>query len=218
MRSSRNRDSGFTLFEVMMAMGVFVFLVGGIYFAVSASVSTSIQLGETQMEARRQTALVRFLREGFLNLPSDAEISLLTRDYAQRGYGVELVIERASGAFETGVLEKQGSGIILGATPDGRGTYSFVIQRFISGQGERERGKSLETSSPLVLLGDVGSVKWRFWDKLNQKFVEEWDRPKDRPEFIEFAFSTATDGERTSVFRLPIVSGRPRKENAQPKS
>jgi hypothetical protein len=203
---SPRRTEAFTLFEVMLALGVVVFLVGGVYFAVSAAVSSSIQLASVQMDARQQNAFVRFLREGFLNLPPGAKIFLRTRDHGPRGRAVELLIERASGAFETGVLESQGSGMALSVIPDGKGSGHFSLQRFVSGLGEKDRDRNLEAGSWLRILENVHTVRWRFWDKQDQKFVETWDRPEERPVFVELTYSLAGDPETTCVFCLPPLA------------
>lgn len=200
------RKRGFTLFEVMIAMGILVFLVGGIYFSVSTAVSSSIQLATVQMEARQQNAFVRFLREGFLNLPAGAKIFLRTRDLGQRGRAVELLIERASGAFETGVLEAQGSGVVLAVIPDGKGAGHFSIQRFVSGLGENDRDRNLESGSWLRILEGITTVRWRFWDKREQRFVETWENPDERPAFVELTYAVGGEPETTSVFHLPAIA------------
>jgi hypothetical protein len=213
---ARFRPWAFTLFEVMMALGVFVFLVGGIYFSVSSAVSSSIHLGTVQMEVRQQTAFVRFLREGFLHLPAGAKISLRTREAGGSGRAVELLIEPASGAFETGVLESQGSGVILAMIPDGKGTGCFSLQRFDSGLGENERDRSLEGGSWLRVLEDIQSVRWRFWDRRERKFIETWDHPEERPELVELNFSVTGGNETTAVFRLPVLSASAGRSNPPP--
>lgn len=203
---AHQRHAAFTLFEVMVAMAILVFLVGGIYFAVSSAVSSSIQLASVQMDARQQNAFVRFLREGFLNLPPGAKIFLRTRDLGQRGRAVEVLIEQASGAFETGVLEARGSGVVLAVIPDGRGSGYFSLQRFVSGQGEKDRDRNLEAGSWLRILDNVHTVRWRFWDKPEQKFIETWDRPDERPAFVELTYSLTGEPETTCVFCLPPLA------------
>jgi len=217
-RRSLYQRRGFTLFEIIMALSIFVFLAGGVYLAVSVSVQSSAELTATQLETRRLSAFVRFLREGFASLPTEAEFHLKSVDQGRLGRGVELLIRNAPGAFETGALASSGSGVVLATRPDGRGKSRFAITRFPSSMDEGDRERFLEKAKWLPILEDVETLRWRFWDKTFQEFVETWDQPAQRPELIELTFQTAAVPETVCLFRLPGVgrAGRSRSEQPQP--
>lgn len=207
------RAGGFTLIEVILAISIFVLMAGGIYLAVSTSVRASAELANAQMDARKLSAFVRFLREGFSNLPIEAEFVLRTRDQGHRGRSVELLIPRAAGAFETGALESFGSGVVLAALPDGKGKSRFSLMRFSDKLSEKDRDRFLEEAEWLPVLDDVELVRWRFWDPNLNQYVETWQSGRQRPELIELTIQVMGDPELVCLFRLPKLTqaqrGRP---------
>jgi prepilin-type N-terminal cleavage/methylation domain-containing protein len=198
--------AGFTLIEMLLAIGIFVFLVSGVYVVVSVAVSASTALGSDQIESRRISAFQNFLRRGFLNLPAEAEITLGARSRSSLGDGLELVIHPSAGAFDISSASGEGSGVVFGTMPDGKGKYRFSMARFPARMGQDEMTKYLETAPWLPMLEQVESIRWRFWDKNLNRFVETWDQGHTHPELIEFSFTTTGEPPITCLFRLPSLS------------
>lgn len=211
------KNGGFTLFEVILATGIFVLLAGAVYFSVSSSVQAGAALGDHQMAVRKLAAFEDFLREGFLNLPAGATMALQARDQGHQGGSVELVIRLAPGTFGSELLSSGGSSVVLAALPDGKGRARFCLARFPGRLSDDELNKAMAKAQWLPLMEDVESVRWRFWDAQRNEFVPLWDRGRALPELIEFAYAASGEPQKVSVFRLPALSkSAPSDDGAQP--
>lgn len=195
----RASNRGFTLFEVILASAIFVLLAGGIYFAVSTSVAAADELAREQMDARKLGAFADFLRDGFLNLPPEARIFLR----ADGDGGVQLIVTKAAGAFVVASMAARGAGVILGAGPDGKGGGDFRLARFPGRSDDAVRRGDSGGVEWLPLLDGVKSVRWRFFDRFAQRYVETWENAAQRPELVELTLGLAGATPRTFLFQSP---------------
>lgn len=203
MKLRHSASRGFTLFEVILASVIFVVLAGGVYFTVSTAISAASEAGQTQLEARKTAAFVTFLRDGFLNLPANAEISVDARSRGSQGHSVELVIKHALGAFATGPLGDGGGNVVLATIPNGKGLSSFSLARFPEKIGDGERARFLDQADWLPVLENIQYVRWRFWDSTTNRLVETWERGAEHPKLVELTFKIAGEPESTCLFWLP---------------
>ncbi len=207
-------SDGFTLFEVILATSIFVLLAGSVYFSVSSSVSAADALGREQIESRRLAGFADFLRSGFRNLPAEAAIAVRSRRAGGGGDAVELVIRGAAGAFQTGVLEGLGGGVVLSVLPDGRGFGTLSLMRFPDRMGDGDLDRHLQSASWLPVLSGVAAVRWRFWDAGRNQFFETWERSDACPDLIELTLQCAGNPAQTCLFALPGLA----KAGADPKN
>ena len=203
MKAPHSAPRGFTLFEVILASALFVVLAGGVYFAVSTATSAASEAGRTQMEARKTAAFVAFLRDGFLNLPANAEISVDARSRSSQGQSVELVIKHALAAFATGPLRGGGGTVVLATVPDEKGLSSFSLARFPEKISDGERARFLDRADWLPVLENIQYIRWRFWDSTTNRLVETWDRGAEHPKLVELTIKIAGEPESTCLFWLP---------------
>ncbi len=205
MIRAAGKKSGFTLIEMLLAIAIFILLVGAVYTVVSVALSASANLGDQQMEARRIGAFQDFLRRGFVNLPAEAEISLRARSRGALGKGMELLIRPAAGAFEVGPSSGQGSGVVLGTMADKKGNTQFSIARFPARLDQDALTQYLDNALWVPVLDKIDSLRWRFWDKNLNQFVETWDKGQEHPEMIELTFAIVGEPPLTCIFRLPSL-------------
>lgn len=205
MRTFARARSGFTLIEMLLAIGIFILLVGAVYSVVSVAVTSSSQLAEDQVEARRLGAFQDFLRRGFLNLPAESDVSLRARAQGPIGAGLELVIKPVAGAFDLGPVGGLGGGVVLSVVTEGQNKGRFSIAHFPARMDRDELKRYLESATWVSLLDNVDQIRWRFWDKNLNQFVETWDKGRERPEMIEFTFAAAGESPTVCLFRLPTL-------------
>lgn len=198
------RAKGFTLFEIILAASIFVLLAGAVYYCVEAGVRSATTLADRQIAIRTQDAFEEFLRDGFINLAPEADMSLQTRNLGERGRSVDLVIRRASGGFSTGFLEADGCGVVLSALPDGKGKATISMLRFPDNISTADLAARMEGKDWLPLLHDVDGVRWRFREAQRRDFVEDWTRGK--PVLMELTYSILGES-RVTMFRIPETSG-----------
>ena len=202
MRSNSTRRA-FTLVEVLIAMVVFMLLVGGIFTVVAVSTTSAREITTTRLQGARIDSFQTLLRSIFLNLPPDARIDLRVRD-AKGGPAVELLIFPAPDFmdFSTG---GSGEGLSLAALPDGRGAYTVSMANYHTREGE-DREREIAAATWIPLLPDVRSVKWRFGMPGQPVLQETWDANSGRPAFIVLNLTLSDGVSPEFTFGVPVLT------------
>ena len=171
------RRSGFTLFEVVIALALLGILTGAVYTTTFSAMEASKSTLSEQASSRRLEAFLNVTRNAFLSLPREGRVHLrFTR--ASSGAPVpEVIFEEASGVF--GVPSLGGGSLILSARPMSDGTRTMSVLRV----PKDLQGTQLErytSQGPWVpLLPRVERVKWTFLT--NDQWREEWLPENGRP-------------------------------------
>jgi prepilin-type N-terminal cleavage/methylation domain-containing protein len=210
--------AGFTLFEMIVVIMIFVLMAGGIYTTVSAAVQASATLSEENLRTQRLNAYVSLLRRTFHNLPATAKISGGVR---AGGEGIpEVVLRDAPGVFAWGSGGPSAGTVVLAARPRLGGGREFSLLFMPASLGEVERRDALDRGRWLRLLPDMRSARWRFFNPSLQDWVEDWPEGGDRPPLVELSLELlGEEVPRSYVFWLPPVkeaaaaaSGEPAEE------
>ncbi len=201
MRS--NSRAAFTLIEVLIAMVVFMLLVGGIFTVVAVSTTSAREITTTRLQGARLDSFQTLVRTVFLNLPFDARIDLRVRE-VKGGSAVELLIFPAPDFmdFSTG---GGGIGLSLAALPDGRGAYTVSMANFHSREGE-DREKELADAAWIPLLPDVRSVQWRFGMPGQPVLQETWDANSGRPAYVVLNLTLSDGSASEFTFGVPVLT------------
>jgi len=200
----RKYARGFTLFEMVVVVAIFVLLAGGIYATVNAAVRATATLGEENLQVQRLNAFVARLRRTFHNPPANAVFSGGVR--AQDGDGsAEIVFRDAPGVFAWGLGGPSAGTAILSARPRLGGGRELSILILPGSLGEMERREALRDGKWLRLLPDLREVQWRFYDEAQQDFVDEWPEG-NRPPLVELNLTLLGEEiPRKFMFWLPPV-------------
>ena len=216
----KQSSRGFTLFEMVVVVAIFVLLAGGIYATVNAAVRATATLSEENLQVQRLNAFVALLRKTFHNLPATAQFSGGVR--AEGGDGLpEIVLRDAPGVFAWGIGGPSSGTALLTARPRLGGGREMALLLLPGSLGEMERRDALERGAWLRLLPDLRSVQWRFYDETQQDWVEEWPEG-NRPPLVELNLQLlGEEAPRKYVFWLPPVKemaapGAPQEPPATP--
>ena len=201
---TQNRCAGFTLFEMIVVVMIFVLMAGGIYTTVSAAVQASAMLSEENLRTQRLNAFVSLLRRTFHNLPATASIS---GGVGTGGEGLpQIVLRDAPGVFAWGSGGPSAGTVVLAARPRLGGGREFSLMLLPSSLGEIERRDALETGKWLRLVPDLRAARWRFFNPSLQDWAEEWPEGGERPPLVELSLTMLGDDiPRSYVFWLPPV-------------
>jgi len=212
---THNRSGGFTLFEMIVVIMIFVLMTGGIYATVSAAVQASAMLSEENLRTQRLNAFVGLLRRTFHNLPATAGISGGVR---ADGEGIpEIVLRDAPGVFAWGSGGPSAGTVVLAARSRLGGGREFSLLLLPSSLGEMERRDALDRGSWLRLVPDLRAARWRFFNPALQEWVEEWPEGGDRPPLVELSLTMLGDDiPRSYVFWIPPVKEQTAVAEGQP--
>ena len=195
---------GFTLFEMVVVVAIFVLLAGGIYATVNAAVRATATLSEENLQIQRVNAFVSLLRRTFHNLPANAVFSGGIREAGGDGFA-EIVLRDASGVFAWGMGGPSSGTAMLSARKRLGGGREISLMLLPGSLGEMERRDALERGAWLRLLPDLREVQWRFFDETQQDWVEEWPEG-NRPPLVELNLQLLGEEiPRKFVFWLPPV-------------
>jgi len=197
-------NRGFTLFEMVVVVAIFVLLAGGIYATVNAAVRATATLSEENLQIQRVNAFVSLLRRTFHNLPANAVFSGGIREAGGDGFA-EIVLRDAPGVFAWGMGGPSSGTAMLSARKRLGGGREMSLMLLPGSLGEMERRDALERGAWLRLLPDLREVQWRFFDETQQDWVEEWPEG-NRPPLVELNLQLLGEEiTRKFVFWLPPV-------------
>jgi prepilin-type N-terminal cleavage/methylation domain-containing protein len=200
------RSGGFTLFEVLISIAIFLLLAGGIFAAVSAAFTGSSQVVTSQLDTERFDAFQQFVRKLYFSLPADATIELRQRKTGDRGDVVEVLIWPVAGFAQFGVDAKDG--LALSAIPDGAGGFKMSIGYFRSEDTPQEREDDIQRTDWLTLLPNVKEIRWRFAPARNPVFVDTWHSENGRPGIAELSLTMKDGGSSVSDYWIPQLQRR----------
>jgi len=195
---------GFTLFEMVVVVGIFVLLAGGIYATVNAAVRATATLSEENLQVQRLNAFVALVRRTFHNLPATAQFSGGIRADSGDGFP-EIVLRDAPGVFAWGMGGSSAGTVLLTARPRLGGGREIGLMLLPGSLGEMERRDAIKDGAWLRLLPDLREVQWRFYDEAQQDYVDEWPEG-NRPPLVELNLTLLGEEiPRKFVFWLPPV-------------
>lgn len=212
------RRSGLTLIEVMVALGVLVILVGGIFMVVQTSLKTVLMIDNSASREDEITNLTDILRAGFRNLPPNSGLTgQLVEDGGVKEY---LIIVRNAPGFLTWMSEPESEKMIvlLSLRQDGKdASWRVCMKRFVPGEKFPEDNfdskRILQAAADvpwLELVADFQRVNARFFDATSKDWKDRWVNSEVRPALIEFTLvceQVRDVRSETKVLWIPPVRG-----------
>jgi prepilin-type N-terminal cleavage/methylation domain-containing protein len=202
----RNRR-GFTLFEILISIAIFMLLAGGIFASVRAAFIASAQVAGDQLDSERLDAFQQFLRKVFLSLPGDAKVELKLRQQPGRGDIIEVRLWPVPGFLQFGTSSNDG--VAISAQPDGTGGFRVMLGYFRSEDSTDERNQWIERESDwLMLLPGVKQIRWRFAPARNPVFSDTWNEQSGRPGLAELTLEMKNGSANVYQFWIPPLQRR----------
>lgn len=206
MKRVRSQSAAFTLIEVILALGIFALLAGGIFAAVSATTRSTALLTRDLSEMRIADAFIDFCRMGFANAGGAEKITVTTRTTDGSGRIVEMTVRDAPDAFNTGLADVMGSCVSLAALPDGAGTATLSMTRYAAELDGMEVNRYLESEAVWIpLVEGVAKLRWQFLDAVSGKFEEDWTAAPSEIPAVMLEMTLADGSQTSAIFRIPRV-------------
>jgi len=209
-----------TLIEVMVALGVLVILVGGIFTVVQTALKTVLLIDTRASREDEFTNLTDILRSGFRNLPGRSRMTAGPVKLMGAGGGVQeyLFAVRDAPGFLTWLSapEPENEIVLLSLRQDAaQERWRVCLKRFAPPAAFPVREfnperllKACAHIPWLELVADIEKIGVRFFD--GQQWSENWKDPEVRPALIELTLVheyTKDPRSSAAIFWIPPVKG-----------
>ncbi|MEP4079503.1 prepilin-type N-terminal cleavage/methylation domain-containing protein [Haloferula sp.] len=180
-KTSQNRRFGFTLLELVLAIGLLAMLAGMIFAVASQNIALGRTVVDKQNEESVDTALFELLDTMFAALPGNARLELLVESGGSdllSSISSDMTIQNVPLGFTWGGVERIAQSIQLSTVRRRDGFYDIVL-RYYEGEileetqrvGDSAQVGEEEPFAEVVLLEDVTVFAWQV---LDGRSMDEW--------------------------------------------
>jgi prepilin-type N-terminal cleavage/methylation domain-containing protein len=197
-RSSR----GFTLIEMITAVGLLTLIVTGIYGIMNAGLTATTTMTDQQRRSQEFLGLQQLMRETFRSLP--ATVGLESRVEEGADEIQQLVLRDATGILDWGADELLEADVVLTTRKQPGGLRTLAIYHLDPEKNLSDEFNLDEAVRRLDLVEDLRGVTFRFYYAQGDRWFESWRGGGPRPDLIEFNVHLSEEEEpRRYVFWLP---------------
>lgn len=208
--SRTHRLSGFTLIEVMLALGILVILVGGLAGITAASVRLGRNILEAQQDDSVRDGFERIIRENLSSIPQDSPFLLRAEG---TGGGQTVIFSKASGLFPVSGLPLIMDSVSMETRRGRDGFLSLWLVYYAGDLAAAIQDNSVEKEMLVQIPFKDGLelLQWRVYDPTTDKWNEVWEESGRRPHYLEMIYRFAGDTvDHRMVFWLPRLQTMPR--------
>lgn len=207
--SSSTRRAGFTLLEVVIAIGLLTIIIGMVFAIARTSLSLGNTIVRTQNEEMERQAFMDLLGQRFSALPGNTRLELKSEDSGGR-YLSDLTLQNVPLGFTWGGQERIAKTVQL-STVKRRSGYLDIVLRYYENEvlegSASTFGQSALDKKPfaeIVLLTDVAYFEWRALDGQSLEWQYDWEIQGRLPIQLELVMAIGAKGEEIrQVFWLP---------------
>ena len=194
----RQRRNGFTLLELVIAMGILAMLVGMIFGSATANLQLSNDVVRKQNEESAKNAFFTLLANRFGTLPGNTRMELTWED-AGNHYLSDLTLQNVPLAFTWGGTEKVAKAVQI-STVARRDNYLDIVLRYYENEILEDSDnvnvdEAAEPFAEVVLLEDVRTFEWRVLDGRTMEWQEDWDLVGRLPLQMELTIAFGAQGK-----------------------
>jgi prepilin-type N-terminal cleavage/methylation domain-containing protein len=207
--AASTRPSGFTLLELVIAMGLLAIIVGMVFGIARTSLALGNTIVETQNEEMEHQAFMDLLGQRFSALPGNTRLEIKSQDSGGR-YLSDLTLQNVPLSFTWGGQERIAKAVQLSTVKRRSGFLDIVLRYYedeILEGSESTFGESAVDKEPfaeIVLLTDVAYFEWRALDGQSLEWQYDWEIQGKLPIQLELVMSIGAKGEEIrQVFWLP---------------
>jgi prepilin-type N-terminal cleavage/methylation domain-containing protein len=206
---SRPRRRGFTLLELVIAMGLLAILVGMVFTTARTSLALGNTIVETQNEEMLHQAFFELLQKRFSSLPGNTRLDLTAKDSGSH-YLSDLTLQKVPLSFTWGGQARIAKAVQL-STVKKRSGYLDIVLKYYENEVLKDSASTFKTSAgdekpfaEIVLLTDVAFFEWRVLDGKSMEWQFDWDVQGRLPLQVELTLAIGAKGEEIrQVFWLP---------------
>ncbi len=201
---------GFTLLEVVIAVGLLAILVGMVFSVARSSLLLGQTIVTTQNEEMLRVAFFDFLEQRFSNLPGNARLQVDVEDSGSQ-YLSDITIQNVPLSFTWDGAERVAKAVQLTTVKRRSGFLDIVLRYYeneILKDNQGSAAKRVKTDqkpfAEIVLLTDVAFFEWRMLDGRLMEWEYDWRAQGRLPLQMELVMAVGAKGEEfRRIFWLP---------------
>ncbi len=203
------RTKGFTLLELVIAMGLLAILVGMVFGTARQSLALGNTIVESQNEEMLHQAFFELLHQRFSAMPGNTRFELKVSDSGSH-YLSDLTLQNVPLAFTWGGQARIAKAVQI-STVKKRSGYLDVVLRYYENEILEDSASTFKTAAgdnkpfaEIVLLTDVAFFEWRVLDGRSMEWQYDWDLQGRLPLQIELTLAVGAKGEEMrQIFWVP---------------
>lgn len=203
------RKRGFTLLELVIAIGLLAILVGMVFGTARTSLALGNTIVETQNEEMLHQAFFELLNRRFSSLPGNTRFDLKVQDSGSH-YISDLTLQNVPLSFTWGGQARIAKAVVL-STVKRRSGYLDIVLKYYENEVLEGSASAFKTSAgdekpfaEIVLLTDVAFFEWRVLDGRSMEWQYDWDLQGRMPLQVELTLAIGAKGEEIrQIFWVP---------------
>lgn len=208
--SSFRQHSGFTLLELVLAILIFLLVIGMVAGTAKTSISLGHTITETQNEEMLNQAFFDLLADRFHSLPGNTRFDLKSSKDGNL-YVSDLTLQNVPLAFTWGGQERIAKAVQISTVKRRSGFLDIVLRYYeneiLEGSESAFGQSSAQKQEPfaeITLLSDVAYFEWRVLDGRSMEWQYDWEIQGRLPLQAELVMAIGADGrEIRRVFWIP---------------
>ena len=203
-----SRRSGFTLLELVIAMGLLAILVGMVFTTARTALALGNTIVQTQNEEMLHQAFFELLSQRFSSLPGNTRFEMKVQDSGSH-YISDLTLQNVPLSFTWGGQERIAKAVQL-STVKRRSGYLDIVLRYYEDEILEDSASSFKPKgdqkpfAEIVLLTDVAYFEWRVLDGRSMEWQYDWEVQGRLPLQVELTLAIGAKGEEIrQVFWIP---------------
>jgi hypothetical protein len=208
IRPARSRSSGFSLFELVLAMALLTMLVGMVFGTARTSLALGNTIVKTQNEEMLHQAFFELLNQRLSRLPGNTRLNLEVQDSGSH-YLSDLTLQNVPLSFTWGGQARIAKAVQI-STVKRRSGFLDIVLRYYENEILEDSASSFsgitdnKPFAEIVLLEDVAYFEWRVLDSQSMEWQYDWDLQGRLPIQMELTMAIGANGpEMRQVFWVP---------------
>lgn len=207
-QAATSRKPGFTLLELVIAIGLLAMLVTMIFGVATQNIALGNAVVARQNEESLEAAFVDLLASQFASLPGNARMELTSEDNGAQ-YLSDLTIQNVPLSFTWGGAERIAKAVQI-STERRRDGLLDIVMRYYENEILEETEEIGDTAGPLdnepfaevVLLQDVEAFEWQVLDGRTMEWQYDWDLVGRLPLQMELVYAMTRADVETPVRQI----------------
>lgn len=196
MQIKKSYPSGFTLLELVLAMGIFAILATSIFTIVSSTIGLTSSLISYQEEQIYEQDFERHITQLFLNSNTETSFALEADQINQNTKS--LIVEKSNSYFPHEGKDTLAKKSILQTSFNNDGLLKLEHVYFVDDSSNPQ--ETLPPTHTTLLFDNLSHCEWLFYNTQQKEWIPLWTKAMGRPSHIKFIYQPSHATQKKTIF------------------